>query len=408
MGIITLNPGQAKIKQEAVNWFKNSSEQVFQIEGPAGSGKTFLIFEILKELGLHPTQILPMAYTGQASIVMRTRGFSTARSIHSSLYETVVEYDTSNIANQFGLPIKKNVFKKRTYIDPRICLFFIDEGYMVPDYMLNDLLSFGVKILVCGDSNQLPPVGGKPCFFTSGKIHRLTELMRRSADSPIIYLATRAMKGEPIHAGIYGNDVLVVNDNEFNPSMIGFADSIICGTNRTRETMNAYVRQVAGFDSDLPRFGERMICRNNNWSTTQDGIALCNGLTGTVVSQPDASCFNGKTFTMNFRPDLANTIFFDVPVNYEYYKAGYDERQNIKNGNMKYMTGEMFEYAYAISTWLAQGSEYPNVLYIEEFMRPQIQNALNYTAITRAKKKLIYVKKVNKYIYIPGLQNIIK
>lgn len=405
MGII-LNSGQAKIYNEAIDWYHNSSEQVFEIEGPAGSGKSVLIYEILKGLGLKPYQYLPMAYTGQASIVMRTRGFHTARSIHSSLYEVVDTYDNSNINAQFGIPQRKREFRVKDFIDPNIDLFFIDEGYMVPDWMERDILKFGKKVLVCGDSHQLPPVGGKPGFLTGYGVHRLTELMRQAADSPIVYLAMRAMQGLPIHSGVYGDQVLVVDDKDFTPQMIGFADCIACGTNRTRDTLNKYIRQVAGFNSELPRFGERIICRNNNWQMVQDGIALANGLSGTVVSQPDASCYDGKVFTLNFKPDLVSTVFYDVPVNYDYFIAPFDEKQDIKESSRRWMLGEMFEYAYALTTHLCQGAEYPRGIYIEEFMRPQIQNQLNYTGITRFKQGLIYIKKTNKYIYVPNANQV--
>lgn len=401
-----LNRGQEEIKNEAINWFRNSSEQLFEFEGSAGTGKSVLIYEILRELGLKTYQYMPMAYTGQASIVMRTKGFQTARSIHSSLYETTEVYDSNNINNQFGVPMKKREFRLKKFVDPAVCLFFIDEGYMVPDWMKKDILSFGIKTIVCGDSNQLPPVGGKPGFLTGYGIHRLTQLMRQAEDSPIVYIANRAMRGLPIHAGIYGNQVLVVNDNDFTPQMIGFADCIACGTNRTRDTLNKYIRQVAGFRSELPMFGERIICRNNNWQMVQDGIALANGLSGTVVSQPDVSCYNGKVFSLNFKPDLVDTVFYDVPVNYQYFVAPYDEKQILKESAKKWMLGEMFEYAYALTTHLCQGAEYQKGIYIEEFMRPQIQNQLNYTGVTRFKQGLIYVKKTNKYIYIPGINKI--
>lgn len=402
-----LNSGQLKIKNDAVNWFRNSSEQVFEIEGPAGSGKTYLIYEILKELGLHNNEFMPMAYTGQASIVMRTRGFTTARSIHSSLYEITETYDNSNINNVYGMPYKKKEFRLRKFIDPSIRLFFIDEGYMVPDYMVKDILSFGIKVIVTGDSHQLPPIGGKPGFLTGYGVHRLTELMRQAESSPIVYIAYRAMNGQPIHCGMYGNQVLVINDSEFTPQMIGFADCIGCGTNRTRDTLNKYIRQIAGYTSELPSFGERIICRNNNWQRVQDGIALANGLCGTVISQPDVSGYDGKTFKVNFKPDLVNTIFFDVPINYEYFIAPFDEKQSLKESARKWMLGEMFEYAYALTTHSLQGSEYNNGIYIEEFMRPQIQNQLNYTGITRFKNGLIYIKKNNKYIYIPNLNKVL-
>lgn len=397
-----LNRGQEKILHEAVDWYRNSSEQCFEIEGPAGSGKTYLIFEILKALGLSARQIMPMAYTGQASIVMRSRGFSTAKSIHSSLYE-VVDIQDSVVNTMYGLNMNKKIFKVRDYIDPNIDLFFIDEGYMVPKSMKKDILKFGKKVLVAGDSHQLPPVGDNPGFLTGYGIHRLTELMRQAQDSAIVYIANRAMNGLPIHTGNYGNQVLVINDDEFIPQMIGYADTIICGTNRTRDTMNNYVRQLAGFNTPTPILGERIICRNNNWNIVQDGIALTNGLAGTVVSYPDASSYNGKSFKLNFKPDLINSVFYDIPINYEYFVSNFDERQNMKDfSKRRYIDGELFEYAYAITTHLSQGGEFNRGIYIEEFMRPQIQNQLNYTGVTRFKQNMIYVKKKNKYIYIPN------
>lgn len=406
MGII-LNSGQERIRQLAVDWYHNSSEQIFEIEGPAGSGKSVLIYEILKSLKLPTYSVMPMAYTGQASIVMRTRGFTNARSIHSSLYDSVEYYDTNDINNKFGAPIKKKEFRLRNDLDPRVDLFFIDEAFMVPNYMKKDICSFGKKILVAGDSHQLPPIGDKPGFLTGYGIHRLTELMRQAADNPIIYIADRVMKGLPIHAGVYGNQVLVVNDTEFIPEMIAFADCICCGTNRTRESMNRYVRQLAGFaHSQVPIVGERIICRNNNWNISQNGIALTNGLSGTVMSYPDAGSFDGSVFRLDFLPDLVNSCFQNVPINYEYFVADFDEKQRIKDQIKKWSVGELFEFAYALTTHLCQGAEYDNGIYIEEFMRPQIQNQLNYTGVTRFKKRLIYVKKTNKYIYIPNTNKI--
>lgn len=405
---IILNAGQERIRQQAVDWYRNSSQQVFEIEGPAGSGKSVLIYEILKSLGLKNYQYLPMAYTGQASVVMRTRGFSTAKSIHSSLYE-VVETPDNTVNSMYGIPYKRKEFRLREYIDPNIDLFFIDEAYMVPDYMVKDILSFGKKVLVAGDSHQLPPVGGKPGFLTGYGVHRLTELMRQAEDSAIIYIANRILNNLPIHAGMYGNQVLVINDNEFIPEMIGYADCIACGTNRTRDTLNNYIRQLAGFNTLTPVVGERIICRNNNWNMTQNGIALSNGLAGTVVSYPDASSYDGKVFRLNFMPDLVNTVFYDVPINYDYFVAPFEEKQNMKEySNRRYMAGELFEYAYALTTHLMQGAEYQKGIYIEEFMRPQIQNALNYTGVTRFKQGFIYIKKTNKYIYIPNSNEIFK
>ena len=395
-----LNKQQEKVCQAAVNWFNNSSNQVFEFEGGAGTGKTYTIMEILRRLNLSSGEFLAMAYTGQASIVMRTRGFKNAKSIHSSLYELVEIEDDTAVNLAFGIRKKKIDFRLRQMIDPNIRLFFIDEAWMVPKWMVKDILSFGIKVICCGDSQQLPPIGDDPGFLTGYGVHRLTELMRQSESNPIVYLANRAIKGLPIHNGTYGN-VLVIDEDEFHPNYIPYADTIICGTNKTRDTMNKYVRQLAGFLSTTPNIGERIICRNNNWNiVSEDGIALCNGLSGVVANQLEVDRFNGQTFTIHFKPDLVNSVFFNIPVNYEYFTAPYEDRQMLKDRVTKYGQGEIFEFAYAISCWLAQGSEYNNGIYIEEFMRPQIQKQLNYTGITRFKNSLIYIKKKNKYFTI--------
>ena len=223
-------------------------------------------------------------------------------------------------------------------------------------------------------------------------------------DDPIIYLAMRAMNGLPIHCGMYGNNVLVINDDEFIPEMVRYADCIVCGTNRTRDTMNQYIRNLAGVSNfEIPVYGERLICRNNNWQLSQDGIALTNGLCGTITSFPDASCFskNGKSFFVNFTTDLIQTTFQNIPINYQYFISNYEEKNRLKDQPREWLEGELFEFAYALTTHLCQGSEYNQGIYIEEFLRPQIQDQLNYTGITRFKKGLIYIKKKNKYFYYP-------
>jgi exodeoxyribonuclease-5 len=399
-----LNEGQKRILKEALEWFKNPfSDQVFEIDGLAGTGKSVLIYHILKELNLSTDQYMPMAYTGQASIVMRTKGFHTARSIHSSLYEVIEVYDRDDINSVFGKPKKKVKFRLRSFIDPNVKLFFIDEGYMVPENIVKDILSFGIKVIVSGDEHQLPPVGYKPAFFTGKwETHHLTELMRQSLEDPIIYLANSIIRGDVIHKGIYGNSVMIIDDYEFIPQMIGYADIIITGTNRTRDNLNSYVRNIAGFHSKFPKYGERLICRNNNWDTEQDGIALANGLIGTVISEVDMNQFNGQTFMIDFIPDIANTVFQNVNVNYQYFTGSFDDRNQMRDYNVRrYMTGQMFEYAYAITTHLSQGGEFDKGIIIKEYLHPQLQKQLEYTAITRFKKSCIIVHKTDRELRLP-------
>jgi len=402
-----LNEQQQKIHDLAVDWFKNSPEQLFQIAGAAGTGKSVLIGEILKTLNLRSTSVLAMTFTGAASLVMRRNGFPYATTIHSSLYH-IVEYfpkgldiQPEDVDPHTGLLKKRRVFAKRDFIGSDVKLMFIDEAYMVPKKMVNDILSFGVKVIACGDPNQLDPVGDEPGFLVSGKIHTLTQLMRQAESDPIVYLANRVLQNKPIHNGIYGNNVLVINDNEIIPQMYGVSDVIICGTNKTRELFNSEIRRLAGFaDSILPRVGERLICRQNNWDKVNDAnITLVNGLAGTVLSQKEAlDDRTYKTFTIDFLPDKCDVWFDHLKIDYEYFVSNPQRRKEIKDMNTKHFSrGELFEYAYALTCHLSQGQEYDNVFYYEEYLRPQMQAKANYTAITRAKTSLIYVRHVPKY-----------
>ena len=403
-----LNQGQQLIHDAAVHWFKHESSQLFEITGAAGTGKSVLIFEILKTLNLRDEEYLAMAYTGQAAIVMRTKGFPAARSIHSTLYEVVEEFDDNEVNKRFGIAVKKKYFRKRKFVPPGIKLFFIDEAYMVPEKMVNDIMSFGVKVIVCGDANQLPPVGGNPGFLTGYGVYRLTELMRQQANDPIVYLSQRVLNNQPIHNGLYGNQVLVISEDEFDPMMYGLVDVICTCSNRRREEVNSTIRQLCGYESPLPYNGERIICRQNNWNIVCEGIALANGLQGYAINMPRVNPENDKTFFLDFKPDMTRYIFKDVEMNIDFFCAPHDVKEDmkalVKSDKRKIIPGELFEYAYACTAWILQGGEFPRVMFMEEFTRFKDQRPLVYTAITRAKQFLIYVKQNNKkYISVPTI-----
>lgn len=405
MSSIILNPGQQEALNEIVKWYNHSSEQLIQVDGEAGTGKSVLINAVVETLRIRNERLLAMAYTGQAAIVMRTKGLMTAGTCHSKLFdfyeETVKNPDgTPMINKQFNTPVKRMRFRPKDFTKIPIDLAIVDEGWMVPYSFRKHILNTGKKILVVGDSGQLPPVDDDPGFFIDGKILHLTELMRQSEQDPIVYLARRARRGLPIEPGLYGNRVLVTYDDEFDNDIIPGADIVICGKNSTREQINQMVRKnYIHTDSPTPIYGERMICKKNNWEIVNDGIALANGLTGTVVRPPKVGNYDGKCFTMDFLPDLLGVPFLDVKCDYKFLCANHKDKQFIRNS--KWSVGEKFDWAYASTTHSAQGSEYQNGIYMEEYIHPSIpQDCINYTAITRFKDSMIYVKHRPKYYYV--------
>lgn len=386
------NSGQEKIIQEAVHHILYGDNLVYQYSGGPGTGKTTVLMEIIRRIGIPLHRIAPMAYIGQAAIVMRTKGLYNAKTIHSWLYEPVevplkdekgnVIYDTT-----YNVPIMTVQFIPRDLND--IDYFIIDEGGTVPLSMKKDIESRGKKIIVCGDANQLPPVGDAPAYLHGGRISYLTETMRQGHLSTIPIIANMVLRGITPATGLYGN-VLVIERKDLTDEMLRYTSIVLCGTNRTRDSYNSYIRQnIFGIYTKLPQYGEKVICRKNNWSSEVNGISLANGLMGRVVKSPRIDTFDGKIFTMDFKPNLLDSYFPDLRVDYEYFISPKERRDVLRNS--KYSIGEKFEYAYASTTHLSQGSEYPIGIYIKEFLGKDIQCNLDYTAVTRFKNYLIYV-----------------
>lgn len=392
MSRIRFNDGQIKVINEAVYHIKHGNNQVYQFAGKAGTGKTFVLLEIIKQIGIPLQRIACMAYIGQAAIVMRTRGLWNAKTIHSTLYhlEDVVQYDENgNILMDpvFNKPIVKLLFRPKPLDD--VDYIIIDEAGTVPMSMKHEIERRGKKIIACGDLGQLPPVADKPAYLYDGNVTYLTEIMRQASGTYIPYIADLVSKGIPLNAGLYKN-VLVIEEKDLTDEMIKYANIVICGTNRTRDRLNTHIREdILGYTNKIPNYGEKVICRKNNWNIEIDGISLANGLIGSVVYPTNVARFDGKKFYMDFKPDLLDSYFPDLGCDYEYFTAPHEKREYLKNS--KYNNGEKFEFAYAITTHLSQGAQYPSGIYFQEYLGEDIQNKLNYVGVTRFSNYLIYV-----------------
>lgn len=391
---------QEYIVSQAVNWYKNSSDNLFQFTGPAGTGKSVVMNEIVRRLGLQLSEIAPMSYVGASAIVMRMKGLINARTIHSWLFNPVEKQkkDINGkvvINSYFNLPEYEIKFSPKPLIG--IKLILIDEAGTVPMELRKEIDRRNIKTIACGDLNQLPPPTDNPGYLVDGNIYRLTEIMRQAEGSPIIYLAYRALNGLPLNNGYYGNGTYVIDSDELNKSMLIDGQILLCGKNKTRESFNRLIRPLKTGENDYyrPVYGDSLICRRNNWDIEANGINLANGLIGSIVNYPDVSRYKNKVFTIDFLPMFSSVPFEDVPCDYEYFKASTEERKFLKFSN--YYHGEKFEYAYAITTHISQGSQFHNGVYFQEYLNREINNRLNYTAITRFSDSMIYVKPAKRY-----------
>lgn len=419
-------------------WFQNTdNKQVFFLSGYAGTGKTFLVNYLIKNiLNLDSSSVVFCAYTGKAVSVILQKGEHDAVTIHKLIYNTVEkEYETED-----GKKVKRVEFIKKPDI-PNYKLIVLDEVSMVDKKIMEDLLSYGIPVLACGDKAQLPPVGGYQLDFLDNPDYTLTEIVRQSEENTIVKIATKARNGEYIPVGNYG-DVVVINretlTNEYLKKILLGMDQVICGTNKTRIELNNMIREFNGIPANSqPVDGEKVICTSNNWGITfgdDDKFSLVNGTIGTIKNYKkneetsdiaEIGCFkpdfidndvdaiydiivdsnllekNEKTFDFHQRVFLMENGTYKLknkPVRLPgESKASFIKRvkENVIN-ERKAVSEELinfFEFAYAISCHKSQGSEWEKVVVFDEsHIFGKEANRWLYTAITRAKKKLIIIK----------------
>lgn len=401
--MIQFNEEQEALISKAVDWYNNSSEQIFQINGSAGTGKTTVLKEIINRLKISSEDAAPMAYTGAAAIVLRTKGFYNSKTIHSWFYEAKEVPDKTRYNAYLDRYETKTIFVPKP-IPFNIKLVCIDEAGTVPMKMRNVILKSHRKIIALGDLNQLPPVSDSPAFLYTGEVHTLTKIMRQNESSGIVYLANEILKGNKLKEGNYGN-ATVINTNDITDDMITDSDIILCGLNRTREIYNSRCRQLKNIDpkQKLPSHGEKIICRKNNWEFNVDGISMANGLCGTVSNYPSLHSLvkRGNGFIINFNPTMFDMEFKNVLCSYTFFNANKDKKDLIRQSpsyRRKYgIVGNLFELGYAITTHLSQGSQYKKGMYIAEYMREDIIKNLDYVGITRFSDNCIFVLRTRKY-----------
>jgi exodeoxyribonuclease-5 len=378
-------------------WWLKQYKQIWTVVGEAGTGKSTFISMILNALKIEQNDVLYMTYIGRAALNLVMKGVN-AQTIHSAIYnfDLVPKLDENNeVLLVNGHTVTVPVFTKKESLMSNIKLIVIDEGSMVPENIAKDVMSFNIPIIVLGDLAQLPPVFGLPFFLKNPDVI-LTQHMRHTRDSPIYYLANKATKGEYIKPGKYGNNCFVLEREYLNDTMLLKSDAVICGKNSTRNEINYHVRHdLMKIDKDFPVVGDKMVCRQNNWKLClKNNIFLINGMVG-YIKNIYMDSYSSGSIDIDFQPDFFQNSYFEkISMDYKYLMCSDKSKYGMSRTNK-------FEYAYAITCHLAQGSEYDTVLIFDERMgTSDFYNHWLYTAITRASKNLIIIKPERKSIYV--------
>lgn len=378
---------QEYVINKALEMIKSDDEDLFELSGIAGSGKTTIVKKIIDESGI--TNVLGCALSGQAVSVLQSKGIN-ARTIHSLIYDLTKE-KSEFIDEYLDVNKFKNVFKKKERLN--IDLLIIDEAYMIDEAIAEDLKSFkNIKKIACGDFLQLPPINGKPGFLTSKDTFRLTQPFRTDNTSGIYLLSNDIINNKPYLNYKY-NNIFFMNYRDLTDDILLNHDVVITCKNSTRLEFNKRIRKAKFFkdckESILPVHGERVIFKKNNIKIKFGNISLVNGMMGTCIGEAMMDCKN--SFTIYFKPDLIDMVL-PIKCDYNYFIGDIDKKNQMKKYS-KYTNGEFLEFAYASTVHSFQGSQASRCIFIDESksFRNDIRKALVYTAVTRATDFLTYV-----------------
>lgn len=289
---------------ENINSFLESREDIFILQGYAGTGKTTLLKGIVEHLRTVNKKFQLMAPTGRAAKVISQKTGYLATTVHKAIY---------NFESLKDLEVKKEestgefiyTYKLRSNELIQNTVLLIDEASMLSNvfsqgeffrfgsgYLLNDLLKYSglfnsnntTKIVFIGDPAQLPPIGMKisPAldplylkenFKISAKTAELKEIKRLDSDNGILAAAGKIRKS--ITAGVFNDfDLRSNNKDIFNPSFVEFLTTykslpepkiIITYKNKTALDLNQRIREDKWNGIFPIKKGDRVIIGVNNY-----------------------------------------------------------------------------------------------------------------------------------------------
>jgi len=298
----------------SIEHFIVSIEQVFILNGYAGSGKTTVLKALLNHLESIGRPFVLMAPTGRAAKVIYDKTGHKASTIHKGIY-SYLDIKEASENESF-----KYYYQLATNPHPFGTVYIIDEASMVSNnysegeffrfgsgHLLSDLIAYtGVqcqntnsKIIFVGDPCQLPPVGDnqskalnraylmKKYSLNCGEAE-LTEVKRQSISSTILESSTLIRKAI---SSKYFNYFNLTNNSASIPiirpdilldkwSCATGSKIIITYKNKTAYDFNTQIRAMKyGEKAPPPREGDIIIIDANNYN-----LGVLNGEFAVIVA----------------------------------------------------------------------------------------------------------------------------
>ena len=428
-----------------------ANDTVFVLRGYAGTGKTSLVGALVKAMDKLQQKSVLLAPTGRAAKVFSAYAGHPAFTIHKKIYR---QQSFSNEVSNFS--INDNLTTHTLYI--------VDEASMISNEglsgsmfgtgrLLDDLVEFvysgvGCRLLLMGDTAQLPPVGEEqsPALATEALKGYglnvievdLTQVVRQVQSSGILWNATQIrqliaedecfslpkikVSGFP--------DIQVVRGDELIDTLTGCYEKdgmdetiVVCRSNKRANIYNKGIRAQILYREDELNTGDLLMVAKNNYFWTEkykEMDFIANGEIAVVRRVRRTRELYGFRFAevLLAFPDqndfeleanlLLDTLHSDAPAlpkteNDRLFYSVLEDYVDItvKRERMKKMKADphynalQVKYAYAVTCHKAQGGQWQNVFldqgYMsDEYLTPDYFRWL-YKAFTRASKTLYLV-----------------
>ncbi len=422
----------------------------FLLKGYAGTGKTTLISALVKVLPKIAVKSVLLAPTGRAAKVISNYSGKKAFTIHKRIYRKKVAA-TPDIGFVLGENLSENT------------LFIVDEASMISDQsseysrhsLLQDLISYvynekNCKLILVGDTAQLPPVGSSYSAALDIKVLRenfglevfsyeLTDVVRQEKQSGILHNATEIrelirketwafpkfnIKG---YADIYRmTGERLVEGLNYAYSKYGMDNTlVVCRSNKNANAFNQNIRnRILYREEELTGGDLIMVVRNNYYWLQPDennGGFIANGDIARVRKVKNMHEQHGFRFAeallelIDF-PDeepltckvMLDTLYAETPSlsaleSKRLYEAVSEDYKHIENKRLRnmelkqdpYYNALQIKFAFAVTCHKAQGGQWDAVFIDQGYITDEMMNTdflrWLYTAVTRTTKELFLV-----------------
>ena len=363
----------AEAQQEAISLA--ISEGVMILTGGPGTGKTTTIKGILEVLEGAHLKVLLGAPTGRAAKRLAETTGREAVTIHRLLEAEPSVAGGLRFSRDDSNPLEADAI-------------IIDESSMLDLVLTNSLLlavPAGCRLIFAGDADQLPSVGAGSVLKDMIRSEviptvRLTEIFRQAQESSIVRNAHRINRGQ----------MPVFDDREFRGIFLDEPEDVV------ERIMELCSKELVA-EGYHPLRDVQVLSPMHRQPT---GVANLNQRLQMALNPASEGELEVKYGEMKFR---AGDKVMQTKNNYEkkVFNGDIGRVWELSQGKMMvrypdwdatYESGQMDELtlAYAMSVHKSQGSEYPVVILpLVTGHSIMLQRNLFYTAVTRAKEKVI-------------------